>query len=197
MQHILTTQAGVALGEVEIAILRTRFDEAERRLAEASELLRQARLKPGHVLVSREFMTRASLLAAQGRTAEARAELTRAIGNYEAQHCCHAHVALALAHRAELALDTADLVAAEADALRAVELAPSRDAESFSRFTGSAWFTQGRLREIQGRLRESRDAYAVAAVQFSGSLGEAHPDTMRARAAISRTATALSTNIYN
>jgi tetratricopeptide (TPR) repeat protein len=197
LKNILTTQAGVTIGEAEVAVFQGELDEAERLLSETAEMLRQARIKPGHVLYSRERMTRASLLAAQGRTAEARAELTRAIDNYEAQHCCHAHVALALAHRAELALDTADLESAESDARRAVELAPSRDGESFSRFTGSAWLATGRLREAQGRAREARDAYAVAAVQFAGSQGEAHPDTRRAREAISRMAAALSTKNYN
>ena len=91
-------------------------------------------------------------------------------------------------------MDAADLESAAADTRRAVELAPSRDDESFSRFTGSAWFASGRLHELQGRAREARDAYAVAAVQFAGSLGEEHPDTRLARQAISRSATSATKN---
>ena len=94
-------------------------------------------------------------------------------------------------------MDAGDLVAAEADVQLAVELAPSRDDESFSRFTADAWSATGRLRETQGRLRDARDAYAIAAVQYAGSVGDGHPDTARARAAISRTSVVLATKNHN
>jgi hypothetical protein len=190
------------MGEADVAILQGRLADAERLLAAASGMLREANLSPEHVLNTREYMTRAALLDAQDRKAEARAELTRAVSNYEAQHCCRAHVALALAHRSELALDEGDLASAADDAARAVKLAPSRDSENYSRFTGSAWLAEGRVRETQRRLREARDAYAIAAVQLAGALGEGHSDTLRAREAISRAARLLSdkgssTNNYN
>ena len=202
MRNILTTQAGVAIGEADVAIQQGRLADAERLLSEASEMLRRASLSPEHVLNTREYMTRAALLAAQRRNTQARTELTRAVANYEAQHCCRSHVALALAHRAELSLDDGDAAAAAADAARAVELAPSRDSENHSRFTGSAWLAEGRVRESRGQAREARDAFAIAAVQFAGALGDQHPDTLRARDAIARASRmvsdgSLSTKNYN
>jgi eukaryotic-like serine/threonine-protein kinase len=182
----LITRAGVAIGEADVLMQQGRLADAEQRLQESGRLLREAKLKPEHVLHSRQYMTEAALLTARGRDAEAAAALTRGIANYEAQDCCMAHVALALAHRAELALKAADPGTAAADARRAIELAPSRDGDFTSRFTGAAWFASGLVHEAQGKLRESRDAFAVAAVQFAGSVGEEHPDTLRARDAISR-----------
>jgi tetratricopeptide (TPR) repeat protein len=182
----LTGLAGVAIGEADVAITQGRLADAENLLAEAGRLLREAKLKPEHVLITREYMARSMLMAALGRNADARAALTRAMANYEAQNCCHAHIALALSERAALALAAGDLAGAEADALRAVELAPPIHAESFSRFTGGAWFAHGLVRERQGKWRDARDAFAKAAVQFAGAVGDTHPDTLRSRGAIAR-----------
>jgi tetratricopeptide (TPR) repeat protein len=194
----LITRAGVAIGEADVLMQQGRLAEAEQRLQESARLLREANLKPEHVLHSRQYMTEAALLTARGRDAEAAAALTRGIANYEAQDCCMAHVALALAHRAELALKAGDAgAAAAADARRAIELAPSRDGDFTSRFTGSAWFASGLVHEAAGKVRKSRDAFAVAAVQFAGSVGEEHPDTLRARDAISRLSARVVTKNHN
>ena len=189
----LTGLAGVAIGEADVAIMQGRLDDATVLLDEATRLLRAANLKPEHVLITREYMTRSLLMGALGRPADARAALTRAIANYEAQHCCRAHIALALSERSALALDGGDVAAAEDDARRAVELAPPVEAESFSRFTGSAWYAAGLVAERQGKSREARDAFAKAAVQFAGSVGDTHADTLRSRDSITRAAKALTT----
>jgi serine/threonine protein kinase len=186
MTNIITTQVGVIIGEAEVAILQARLADAGRLLDQARRMLGDAHLAPEHVLFTREYMTRGEWLAAQGQHAAAIEMFTRAVANYEAQRCCRAHVALALAQLAVLRLATGDAQAAQADAARAVQLAPSRDAESFSRFTGSAWSATGLVHEAAGRWREARDAHAVAAVQFAGAVGDTHPDTLRARDAIAR-----------
>jgi tetratricopeptide (TPR) repeat protein len=188
MRDVLTTRVGVAIAEADVALSQRRLEDAGVLLDDAAMLLEKARLKPEHVLFSREYMSRALLLQALGRGKESAAMLSRAIANYEAQHCCRAHVALALAHRAEIHLAMGDPVAAAADARRAIDLAPPRDSEFFSRFTASAWLSMGQVHEAGGRAREARDAYAIAAVQFAGSVGDAHADTLRARDAISRVA---------
>jgi tetratricopeptide (TPR) repeat protein len=138
-------------------------------------------------------VTRGMLLADEGRYAEARAVFTQAIASYEAQKCCRANIAFLLARRAEIELLDGGIAAAVADVERARTLAPPVDAESFSRFTGSAWYATGLVYEQQRRLRAARDAFATAAVQFAGAVGETHPDTMRARAAGARASSRLRT----
>ncbi|MDF3021065.1 MAG: hypothetical protein K0Q92_2368 [Steroidobacteraceae bacterium] len=201
-QGNLSGHAGLLIGEADVAIGQGRYEDADDLLGDAERALRAVNLPPHHVLVTRRLMTWAALLAAQRRDAEAMKLFTDSIANYQAQRCCQAHISLALAERAELNLRFGDLDAAEDDARRARELAPPREAESFSRFTGRAWYVNGLLHEARGRAREARDAFATAAVQFSGALGEQHPDTLRARDAISRAAdrlpgSSLSTKNHN
>ncbi len=129
-------------------------------------------------------MTRAEWLAARGDAVAARDALTRVVAQYESQNCCRATRSLALAERAMLGLGDPDT--AGADAARARELAPPPEADSFSRFTGSAWYASALVFEARGEVREARDAFATAAVQFAGALGDTHPDTLRARAGIAR-----------
>jgi tetratricopeptide (TPR) repeat protein len=197
MKHVITTQVGVIIGEADLAVLQGRLAEAEQLMSQADAMLREANLKPEHVLYTRGYLTRGELLAAQGRHAEAIAMFTRAVDNYAAQRCCHAHVSWALSQRAGLRLATGDTDAARADAVRAVELAPPRDAESFSRFTGSAWYASGLVREAAGQWREARDDFAVAAVQFAGALGDEHADTRRARDAITRASARITTKNHD
>jgi serine/threonine-protein kinase len=180
------TLAGIGLGEADVAVSQGRLDDADRMLESAGRILREATLPAHHVLVTRDMLTRAQLLAARQRNPEARDLLGRTAANYEAQNCCQGYTALTLAQRAELAIAAGDLAAAAVDAQRAVSLAPSRGSANHSRFTGSAWLATGRVQESAGRWREARDSFAIAAVEFSGALGDGHPETRRARAAIDR-----------
>jgi hypothetical protein len=86
----------------------------------------------------------------------------------------------------ELALATHDIGAAADDAAKARALAPRIDDESFSRFTGRAWYLTGLVYEQQHKLAQARDAFATAAVQCAGSLGDTHAETLRVRAAMTR-----------
>jgi tetratricopeptide (TPR) repeat protein len=166
-------------------------------LESAGRVLREANLPAHHVLTAREILTHAQLLMARRRNAEARDLLGRAASHYEAQNCCRAHIALTLAQRAELEIAAGELAAAEADAKRAVSLAPPREGASASRFTGNAWLATGRVQEAAGRLREARDSFAIAAAEFSGALGDGHPETLRARAAIDRAAGGATTKYHD
>jgi hypothetical protein len=94
----------------------------------------------------------------------------------------------------ELALADQDLAAAADYAAQARELAPKVDEESFSRFTGRAWYLTGLVYEQQRKLREARDAFATAAVQFAGALGDTHPETLHVRAAMARASNQLAVN---
>jgi len=181
--------AAVYIGRAEIATLQARYVEAHDHLERAGLALRESALSPNHVLGARFTVTNAALLAARGNTGGATAELTRALAQYRAQDCCRAHMALSLALRSEVALREGRISDATADARSARELAPQIADESFSRFTGRAWFVSGLVYEAQGRRAEARDAFATAAVQFAGAVGETHPDTLRAREGIARMGT--------
>ena len=99
-------------------------------------------------------------------------------------------MALSLALRGEVALRDGRISDAAADARAARDLAPQIADESFSRFTGRAWFVTGLVYEAQGRRREARDAFATAAVQFAGAVGDGasrHAARARGIARTSRT----------
>jgi serine/threonine protein kinase len=191
----LVTAAGVQVGEAEIMVGRGDLVASARLLDAAQTKLLEAKLPANHVLITREVMTRASLYAAQQRRADARRLFTQAIEAYEAKSCCRAQIAFALAQRGELAAQEGDLSEAEADAKHARELAPPAHGEFFSRFTGRAWFAIGLVYEQQRKLREAREAYATAAMQYAGSLGDTHPDTLLAREALARASRSLGASI--
>jgi eukaryotic-like serine/threonine-protein kinase len=180
--------AGVEISEAEVAIDEGKPEAAAQLLDAGWRSIREANLPDTHALSMRYLMTRARQLAAQGRSDEARALLTRVIDGYQAQDCCRAYVAYALALRGELALRDEDLDAASADSVRATELAPGIADESFSRYSGRAWYVSGLVKERAGDLRAARDAYATAAMQFAGAVGETHRATVSVRAAMARVA---------
>jgi serine/threonine-protein kinase len=177
----LLTLIGVTIGEADVAVLQGRLNAAAVQLEDAALQIRRTDLPVDHVLVSRHLVSRAALLAARGESAEARRLLTQAVDHYRAQDCCRANQAGALAQRGELALLDEDAGAAAVDAARARELAPAITEESFSRFTGRAWYLTGRVHEARREWSAAREAFATAAVQLAGALGDSHPDTLLAR----------------
>jgi serine/threonine-protein kinase len=187
----LLTQIGVDIGEAEVAVAQGRLNAAAVQLDDASLAIRRTDLPADHVLVSRHLVSSATLRAALGDSTEARRLLTQAITNYQAQDCCRANQAWAVALRGEAALRGDDVEAAAADAALARELAPKAEAESFSRFTGRAAYLSGLVHEQRRQLREARDAHATAAVQFAGALGDGHHDTLLARTAMNRASSLL------
>lgn len=174
--------AAIFIGLAELATLQGKFAEAQSHMQRAEAALRESALPANHVINTRYAITNAALLAARGNSSGATSELSRALEQYRAQDCCRAHMALSLALRSEVALREGRISDAAADARSARDLAPQITDESFSRFTGRAWFVTGLVYEQQNRRREAREAFATAAVQFAGALGDTHPDTLRARA---------------
>jgi len=181
----LANLATIRIGEADVRLQTGRIEQAGLDLDAAEEALHQARLAPTSLISLRYEMTRAEWLAARGEDVAARDALKRVIAQYESQNCCRATRSLAMSQLALLNLG--DLDAAGANAASARELAPPLEADSFSRFSGSAWYASARVFEARGKLREAREAYATAAMQFAGALGDTHPDTLRARAGITRT----------
>jgi tetratricopeptide (TPR) repeat protein len=181
----LANLATIRIGEADVRLQTGRLEQAGLDLDAAAEALRQARLAPTSLISLRYAMTRAEWLAARGENGAARDAMKNVIAQYESQNCCRATRSLALSQLALINLG--DLDTADANAASARELAPPIEADSFSRFAGSAWYASARVFEAQGHLREAREAYATAAMQFAGALGDTHPDTVRARAGITRT----------
>jgi eukaryotic-like serine/threonine-protein kinase len=193
----VVTIAGVQLAAAEIALSRGDFEEALKLLDGAGGKMRAANLPPGHVLHTRYTMWRGATLLGLQRHAEAREQFTNAIAGYEARECCHPQISFALSQRAEARLEEGDVAEARGDADRARELAQSSGKDSFSRFTGHAWYVTARIEESRGNARAARDAYAKAAVQLAGSIGDAHPETLRAREAIRRVSNHLTTQNHD
>jgi len=191
----LANLATIHIAEADVRTLSGRLSLAALDLDAAASALRQARQSPTSLISIRLQMTRAQWLAAGGQTREAIEGYGKVLEAYESQRCCRATRSHALSERALLELDD-DLAAAEADAARARELAPPTAAESFSRFTGAAWHATARVFEKQHRFREARDAYANAAVQYAGAVGDTHADTLQARAGVTRMS-ALTTQNHN
>lgn len=176
----VVTLAGVLVGQADVAILQRELGRAEGLLARAAARVRQANLPQAHLVSTRLLTVRASLLAARGDARGASAALASAIDTYQAQRCCRAATALALATRAQLALASGDIDSATNDAARARELAPRLEDGSFSRFTGHAWYATGLVHQNARRGADARSAFTTAAAQFAGSLGESHPLTLAA-----------------
>lgn len=192
----LANLATIRIALADVYIQTGQLAQAGLELDAAGAAIRQARLSPTNLVTVRLLMTRGEWLAARGNTDQAIEALTRALSVYEAQKCCGATRAYILAKRSELELDR-DVHAAAADAASARELAPPVESEMFSRFTGGAWYATARVLEHGRQWREARDAYAQAAVQFAGAVGESHRDTLRARDAMSRIAERVVTENYN
>ncbi|HTU66291.1 MAG TPA: serine/threonine-protein kinase [Steroidobacteraceae bacterium] len=188
----LSNVATIRIGEADVHIQAGQLAQASLDLDAAARAIAKARLAPASLIAIRYRLTRAEWLAAHGDREEARTMLTNVIAAYDSQKCCAATRSLAYGERALLAIALGELDAAAADAATARELAPPDTTESFSRFTGGAWYATALIAEKRGALREARDAFAKAAVQYAGAVGESHADTLRARAGIARAANRLS-----
>jgi serine/threonine-protein kinase len=192
----LANLATIHIGQADVAVQTGKLEQARRELESAAAAIHQARMSPTNLINVRYEMTRAQWLAARGERHAAIAAHSAVLAAYESKQCCRATRALILAERAGLELED-NLDAAAADVASALELAPPIAAESFSRFSGIAWFMNARLLEQRRQWREARDAYARAAMQYAGALGDAHPDTLRARDAILRAEGRILTKNYN
>lgn len=192
----LANVASIRIARAEARVPAGQLAQAGLDLDAATVAMRQANMSPTNLIVIRHLAQRADWLAARGDTDDALSAYSRALSLYESQKCCRATRAYLLARRSLLELDR-DPAAAAADAASARELAPEVESDMFSRFTGLAWYATGRVHEQRRQWREARDAYAQSAVQFAGSVGDTHPDTLRSRDAMSRLAERISTENHH
>jgi tetratricopeptide (TPR) repeat protein len=176
--------AAIAVGQADTATARGRFDQAQSDLDAAAAALHSGPLPAGQNVGARYLLAQASLSAARGDLAAAATQSADAIAAYEKLDCCEGPRALGLALRAEVLAKGARLDEAAGDAVRSVEVAKRAQAqEAFSVYTGRALRALAFVRAAQGRHRDAAAAYELAAQHFANTLGSAHPDTVRARAA--------------
>ena len=178
----LAGEAYALVGGARVATQLGNFDQAHQFLDAAAAKTREGKVPAGSPGSLMQKLALGQLCAAEGRSADAAAMLTDAIDSYEKLGCCHAAKALALISRAQIALADRHFDPAAADAMSALVIARSAQGQApFSNATGSAWFVLGRIRQAQGRLTEARRAYELAAKHLANTVGEQHPDTLRAK----------------
>jgi tetratricopeptide (TPR) repeat protein len=126
--------------------------------------------------------------AGQGRPADAVTAFTRVIDSYTKLDCCSGPRAQALVARASALAAERQLDAAARDAQDAVKFAQQAQGQlPSSSVTGQAWLALAQVEQTQGRTAEAQRAYAQAARQLVETLGERHPDTLRAKKGMSDT----------
>lgn len=179
----------VLAGEAAIAIQLAQLERARALLAEAEDALKNSEEKPHHAAMVGYLQSQAMLWAAEGRSTDAEAMFVKVIDSFTAAGCCIGKQARALAMRADLLTQAGHLDQAMVAATRSLELArKAQGGLPYSFYTGESLSALARVQEAQGRYREAREGYALAAVNLAQTVGEGHPDTSKARNDAARTA---------
>ena len=126
--------------------------------------------------------------AGQGRAADAETAFTGVLDTYTKLDCCSGPRAQALVARASVRIARHQLDAAERDAQEAVKFAEQGQGQlPSSSTTGQSWLMLAQVEQAKGRSDEAKRAYALAVRNLAQTLGEQHPDTVRARKGMSDT----------
>jgi serine/threonine-protein kinase len=180
--HSSEHQVFALSGQASVAQARGRLDEAQIFLDQAAAIMSAQKVHADTKGAMRHSVIQARVWAAQGRSDDAYASLSKVIANYSRLGCCASARAQALVGRAEINLSNGRLDAAVADASQALQFAQQAQGRtSHSNITGSAWLSLGQIRQAQGRAELAGKAYALAAQHLSNTLGQEHPDTLRAK----------------
>ena len=156
---------------------------AERALAELEPRLR--RLAPGHINRAQFAGERALLAQARGDFAAAMAEADRAVAIADASSRRDTNLARNLVRRAEIAhaAGRPDRAVADAETALQLELKGLQPGD-FSNVTGACYLALGRALQQQNRTAEARAAFASAVEHLRPSVGDDHPFTRSAAAAL-------------
>ena len=108
--------------------------------------------------------------------------------SYTKLDCCTGPRGQALIVRSAAFAADHKLDAAARDANDAIKFAQQAQGQlPTSSVTGQAWLALARVEQAQGHPEEARRAYALAARNLHETLGDEHPDTVRARKGMSDT----------
>ena len=176
------------VGKARVAVLQGQLERAQQLLDEASVIMRDTHVDAGTSGALAFTLVQGQIWAGRGRLAEAEAAFTRVLDSYTKLDCCTGPRGQALiARSAALAADH-KLDAAARDANDAVKFGQQAQGQlPTSSVTGQAWLALARVEQAQGHPNEARRAYALAARNLSETLGDQHPDTVRARKGMSDT----------
>ncbi|MGH8235997.1 MAG: tetratricopeptide repeat protein, partial [Steroidobacteraceae bacterium] len=126
--------------------------------------------------------------AEQGRSSDAVAAFTRVHDSYTKLDCCPGPHGLALIERAAALVASRRFDASARDAQAGIKLAQQAQGRlPSSSLTGQAWLALAQIEQAQGHTDAARRAYTLAVRNLVETLGEQHPDTVRARKGLSET----------
>jgi eukaryotic-like serine/threonine-protein kinase len=176
------------VGKARVAVLQGQLDRAQQLLDEAGVIMRDSHVDAGTSGALAFTLVQGQIWAGRGRVADAVAAFTRVLDSYTKLDCCTGPRGQALIVRSAAFAADHKLDAAARDANDAIKFAQQAQGQlPTSSVTGQAWLALARVEQAQGHPEEARSAYALAARNLHETLGDEHPDTVRARKGMSDT----------
>jgi hypothetical protein len=164
-------------------LLMGNVDGAERELAVIAPEIGKA-VPADSVPAMAYFMAEARAAGARGNLPAAVAGFTRIVDFFDGRQMTVAPLARVLIARGEAELATGDLQAAKADAERALGVSRSLQGDKpHSSLTGQSLLLVSRIDDSRGDREAAQAAANQALPQLVETLGERHPDSVRAREA--------------
>jgi tetratricopeptide (TPR) repeat protein len=176
------------VGKARVAVLQGQLENAQQLLDQAAVIMRERHVDEGTSGALVHRLVQAQIWMGQGRSADAATAFTGVLDSYTKLDCCSGPRSQALVARATVRLADRQLDAAARDAQEAVRFAQQAQGQlPSSSTTGQAWLMLAQVEQAEGRADEARRAYALAVRNLVATLGEQHPDTVRARKGMSDT----------
>lgn len=176
------------VGKARVAVLQGQLQRAQHLLDEAAVTMRQKHVDEGSSGALVHTLVQGQIWAGEGRLADAATAFTRVLDSYARLDCCTGPRAQVLTARAGLLAADRKLDAALRDAQQALTFAQLAQGQlPASSVTGQAWLMLAQVERAQGRTDDAKRAYGLAARHLVATLGEQHPDTLRARKGMSDT----------
>ncbi|HKS58812.1 MAG TPA: protein kinase [Steroidobacteraceae bacterium] len=181
-------QVYAIVSKARVAVLEGQLQRAQQLLDQAAAIMRERHVDEGTSGSLVHRLVQGQIWAGQGRAADAETAFTGVLDTYTKLDCCSGPRAQALVARAGVRVARHQLDAAGRDAQEAVRFAEQGQGQMpASSTTGQSWLMLAQVEQAQGRTGEAKRAYALAVRNLVETLGEQHPDTVRARKGMSDT----------
>ncbi|HEY7641061.1 MAG TPA: protein kinase [Steroidobacteraceae bacterium] len=176
------------VSKARVAVLQGRLENAQQLLDEAAATMRERHVDEGATGALVHRLVQAQIWAAQGRSADAVTAFTGVLDSYTRLDCCSGPRSQVLVARATVRFKDRQLELAARDAEEALKFAQTAQGQlPSSSTTGEAWLMLAQIEQARGHADEAQRAYAQAVSNLVETLGEQHPDTVRARKGMSDT----------
>jgi tetratricopeptide (TPR) repeat protein len=176
------------VGKARVAVLQGQLHRAQQLLDQAEVTMREKHVDEGSSGSLVHTLVQGHIWQGQGRVADAVMAYTRVLDSYTRLDCCTGPRGQALIARASALVADRKLDAAEADAQQALVFARQAQGQlPFSSVTGQAWLMLADIEHLRGHTHEAVRDYEQAVRNLVATLGEQHPDTLRARKGMSDT----------